>query len=343
MNSEFDLIRDYFAACGAARDDVVLGVGDDAALTVVPPGRQLVMSMDTLVAGVHFLAEVDPAALGHKALAVNLSDLAAMGAEPAWATLALTLPTADRDWLTAFSAGFCALAREYGVALVGGDTTRGPLSVTVQVHGFIAPGQAFLRSAAQPGDLVHVTGTLGDAALALLLQQDGPAAACRAEDLAYLRGRLDRPTPRLAAARQLQGRIHAAIDLSDGLAADLGHVLAASGVGAIIHLDRLPMSAPFRRCTDALLAQPSRHRLPSTDPALAGAALAIAAGDDYELCFTAPRGEPAVSELLSAVGCACIGEITATPGLRCLLGDGSEFVPARIGYDHFADAAPAGR
>lgn len=336
MASEFDLIRRYFRDCATGRDDVVLGIGDDGALLTPPPGSRLVVSVDTLVAGVHFLPDCDPAALGYKALAVNLSDLAAMGAEPAWATLALTLPQADDGWLTGFSDGFCSLAREHGMALVGGDTTRGPLSVTVQVHGFVPDGVAFRRDAALAGDRIYVTGTLGDAGLALLLLQ-GSDGLCLPADIAYLKTRLERPRPRIAEALELRGRIHAAIDISDGLAVDLGHILTASGVGATLHVDRLPLSNQFRTCLDHLYHE--ARALPGQlmqggDPALAWAALALGSGDDYELCFTAAP-DTGMSEVCAAIGAVCIGEIEAAPGLRCVLGDGSQFVPPLPGYEHF--------
>jgi len=224
--SEFDLIRAHFAHLGAGRADVVLGVGDDCALLRVPAGQELAVSIDTLVAGVHFLPSVDPEALGHKCLAVGLSDLAAMGAEPAWATLALTLPREDPRWLGAFAAGFAALAREHGLALVGGDTTHGPLSISVQVHGLVPAGQAIRRAGARPGDLVGVSGTLGDAGLALRHLLAGEAVA------ADSRARLERPTPRVALGLALRGLATAMIDISDGLAADLGHILEESGAAS---------------------------------------------------------------------------------------------------------------
>lgn len=220
----------------AARDDVPLGIGDDAALLAVPPGHWLAVATDTLNDGVHFPADSHAADIGWKSLAVNLSDLAAMAAVPAWASLSLSLPRADDDWLEAFLDGFLALADAHGVALVGGDTTRGPLSVCVTVHGLVAAGQGLRRAGARVGDDVWVSGTLGDAAGALAQWRAGGAA-----DPA-LRVRLDRPTPRVALGRALQTIAHAAIDVSDGLLADLGHVCTASGVGAELELDALPAS-----------------------------------------------------------------------------------------------------
>jgi thiamine-monophosphate kinase len=318
--SEFDLIARYFSRSPVTRADVVLGVGDDCALLEVPAGRQLAVSIDTLVEGTHFARDADPHALGHKALAVNLSDLAAMGAEPAWATLALTLPAADEDWVAAFAAGFLELATQYEVQLVGGDTTRGPRSVTVQVHGFVEPGRALRRDSARPGDLVYVTGTLGDAGLALLAQQ-GLFVGLGA--VAGLRGRLDRPTPRLAEGRALVGVASAAIDVSDGLAADLGHVCTASGVGATLYLDRLPCSAAVR----TYVAETCDWSVP------------VAAGDDYELCVTVPADRQAEVEALAAglsAGLHWVGVIERTRGVRLVLPDGSMLDHAPRGYDHFA-------
>ncbi len=317
--SEFDLIDRFFHRCGAARDDVVLGVGDDAALLRVPAGTELALTLDTLVEGVHFLPGSDPRSLGHKVLAVSLSDLAAMGAEPAWATLALTLPESDATWLEAFSGGFCRLAREFGVQLVGGDTTRGPLALSVEAKGLVPIGRALRRAGAQAGDLIVVSGVLGDAGLALRALRDG----LEVDDLDYLRGRLERPQPRLALGRSLRGLVSAAIDISDGLVADLGHILDSSGVGAIVELGRLPCSKPL----SAYLARSGDWSLP------------LSAGDDYELCFTLPSSRLAVLEQLAEdLPCriTCIGEITREPGLHIRSADGSDYRSLSSGYDHFA-------
>ncbi|MEK7322733.1 MAG: thiamine-phosphate kinase [Pseudomonadota bacterium] len=322
--SEFDIIRRYFAAAGARRDDVAVGVGDDAAVVDVPPDRQLVLAMDTLVSGVHFPEETRAEDIGHKALAVNLSDLAAMGAEPAWATLALTAPRNDPAWLAAFAEGFSALAREAGVQLIGGDTTRGPLTVTVQVHGFVPRGQAVLRSGARPGDVIYVSGSLGDAGLALRRWQQGWSPI--SVDEQYLATRLNRPVPRLQEGRALRGLAGAMIDISDGLAADLGHILEASGVGATLQLDALPLSPAFQRVCAAM-------------GETQGARLALGAGDDYELCFTAPAAHrEQVERQFAAFGCGCraIGVIEERPGLRVRQSDGSPLVFEHGGYDHFA-------
>ena len=339
MTSEQDIIARYFTR-PPQRSDVVLGVGDDAAILKPRQNVELLISVDTLVEGVHFSQDIDPAALGHRSLAVNLSDMAAMGAEPAWATLALVLPKADEDWLARFSRGFFALADEYGVDLIGGNVSRGPLSITVQIHGYAPPGGAFRRSAARPGDLVFVTGTVGDAGLALLLQREGISAAAPEDAASFLRERLERPRPRVREAIALRGLIHAAIDISDGLAADLDHVLQASGTGATLRLTDLPLSSAFRvwlRESGVLHAEAMRRRLHGRDPAFAWAELALTSGDDYELCFTASAEQRSkIEAALKGCGCACIGVIESRAGLRCLLGDGSLYrLEGEGGWDHF--------
>ena len=312
---EFDLIARIRARAGT-RGDVVLGIGDDAALLQVPADRQLVVSMDTLNAGVHFPDDTPPAAIGWKALAVNLSDLAAMGAQPAWCTLSLSLPQADAAWIDAFLDGFLALAERYDVALVGGDTTRGALSIGVTVHGLVEPGRALRRDGARVGDDVWVTGTPGDAAAALAAKLAG-AALDRG-----LRERLDRPTPRVEAGRALPNVANACIDVSDGLLADLGHVCAASGVGAEVELERLP-------------ASPALARFPAATrwPWQAGG------GDDYELCFSAsPERRDAVLQALrdAATPATRIGRIVAGDAVRALDPAGAEWQPLRSGYAHFS-------
>jgi thiamine-monophosphate kinase len=319
--SEFSLIDRYFAAHGLHRADVALGIGDDCALLVPHPGQQLVVTMDTLVANVHFFANADPEGLGHKALAVNLSDLAAMGATPAWATLALTLPRADEDWLERFCRGLFALADRYQVQLVGGDTTHGPVTtITIQAHGFVPPGLALRRDGAQPGDSIYITGTPGDAGLALAAAFG--KANIAADDHAYIQGRLDRPEPRLAQGVALRGIASAAVDISDGLAQDLGHILERSRVGARVEVDRLPLSP-------ALIASLDRD---------AAIITALASGDDYELCFAVPLERAGQLEGMAAdwdCRCTHIGVITAEPGLQLVRADGSAFRLERSGYDHF--------
>jgi thiamine-monophosphate kinase len=279
----------------------------------------LVVCVDTLVAGVHFPLGTSAAAIGHKALAVNLSDLAAMGAEPAWATLALTLPESDSAWLAAFAEGFFALADRYAVELVGGDTTRGPLSVTVQAHGFVPPGKALRRRGARPGDRIYVTGTLGDAGLAL--RRDAPA-----DD--RVRRRLDFPDPRIESGLVLRDYASAAIDISDGLLADLGHLLECDRLGATLRIDALPRSEAFLAAMRALDA--ARRNLYCDLP--------LGAGDDYELCFTvAAPVSGALEARLAGVpgGCRWIGTVDTDPGIRCFRDDGTSYQPALTGYLHF--------
>jgi thiamine-monophosphate kinase len=317
---EFDLIE-RIRARATRRDGVVLGIGDDAALLQPPPGMQLAVATDTLNAGVHFPDGTAPADIGWKALAVNLSDLAAMGARPAWCTLSLSLPDAAAAWVDAFLDGFLALADREGVALVGGDTTRGPLSICVTAHGLVAPGRALRRDGARAGDDVWVTGTLGDAAAALALwRQNGDVPPA-------LRQRLDRPQPRVEAGRALAGIAHACIDVSDGVLADLGHVCRASAVSARVEVDALPSSP-------ALLAlQPDDDRRRRWQ---------ASGGDDYELCFTAPVvAREAVVAALADAACAAtrIGGIEpADDGgatVRAVDGEGGAWQPVQPGYRHF--------
>ncbi len=298
----------------ASRDDVVLGIGDDAALLLPPAGMQLVVAMDTLNEGVHFPAGTAASAIGWKALAVNLSDLAAMGATPAWCTLSLSLPEPDAGFIEGFLDGFLQLAQQHDVALVGGDTTRGPLSVCVTVHGFVEPGQALRRDGARVGDEVWVSGTLGDAAAALLQWQSGGAVD------AELRDRLDRPTPRLVLGRALRDIASACIDVSDGLLADLAHVCKASGVGAEVDAAALPAS-------DALLMgfdRPPRR------------AMQTAGGDDYELCFTvSPSCAAKLASLQVETRLTRIGRITAGQAVQASDAEDAGWQPAATGYQHF--------
>jgi thiamine-monophosphate kinase len=318
---EFDLISRYFARPVRR---AALGVGDDCALLPAPAaGEQLAVSSDMLVEGRHFLPDCDPEALGHKALAVNLSDLAAVGAQPLAFTLALALPQADPDWLDAFARGLFALADAHAIELVGGDTTRGPRNLCLTVLGTVPQGQALLRSAARAGDDLWVSGTVGDARLALghrLGEWTLPA-----EDRAATFARMDRPAPRVALGLALRGVAHAAIDVSDGLLADLGHVLQRSGVGATVDADACPASA-------ALRAQPlQRRRL-----------CQLAGGDDYELLFTAaPAMRDAVESAArrAATAVTRIGRITAQPGLRLVDSSGQVLDNVYAGFDHFRSAA----
>jgi thiamine-monophosphate kinase len=316
--AEFDWIAwlKQQAQAGDAETGVVFGIGDDAAICEVPSGMQLVISTDTLVAGVHFPEDTAATDIGYKALAVNLSDLAAMGAAPAWFSLAVSVPEMDMDWLQAFAHGVLELANEHKVALIGGDTTRGPLSITVTVHGFVPSGTALRRDAAKPGDDIWVTGSLGDAAAAL--QQIGSGLQSM-----KLRHRLDRPTPRVAAGMAIRGLANAAIDVSDGLAQDLGHILAASGLGADLELGRLPVSSSLLEFHPD---DETRWRLQ------------LAGGDDYELCFTAaPKNAFAIEQALAECGVSAsvIGHVNEQAGLQCLKPEGDALVLHRTGYQHF--------
>ena len=284
----------------------------------------LVVTTDVLVEGVHFAPDTDAEAIGYKALAVNLSDLAAMGAEPAWASLNLSLPNADDAWLSKFSGGFSALAREFGVALIGGDTVSGPLVIGVQLIGYVVAGRALRRDGANIGDRIYITGTLGDAALGLMDRRGGLALAD--SDRAYVQQRLERPTPRVGCGLAIRGLASAAIDVSDGLVADLGHVLRASGVGARVELSQLPLSAAYRRCNP-------------------GWAPALSHGDDYELCFTAPgEHDQAVRRALDdqSVSCAVIGVVDRDPGLRLIATSGAVYGHSATGYQHFTNRTDPG-
>jgi thiamine-monophosphate kinase len=318
---EFELIERFFSrSAGARRADVILGVGDDAALLRLPPGTELAASVDTLVAGRHFPPDCAPRSVGHRALAVNLSDLAAMGATPAWATLALTLPAADADWLEGFSAGLLALADEHGVALVGGDTTAGPLTISVQILGHVAAATALRRSGARPGDLLAVTGTLGDsgAGLALatgrLLAQDRQAAAA-------VTRRFDYPTPRVQFGSAARGLATAAMDLSDGLVGDLPKLARASGLAAHVEVAQLPLSPA----------------LTSLVPLRQAREWALAAGDDYELLLAVPPGH---RDALAAaahgldLNLTVIGELRPGNGVHWTA-DGGALAALPQGYDHF--------
>ena len=334
---EFEIIGRYFADSRLNFDapGITPGPGDDCALIEPPADKLQAISMDVLVEGVHFPASIDAFALGHRALAVNLSDLAAMAAQPYYFTLGLTLPNYDHDWLQAFSDGMSRLAREYGCPLVGGDLTRGPLQVAIQVCGLISQERALTRNAAKVGDLVCVTGTLGDAACGLLVRNLashlGPEFQFKSGDIpehsaAFFQNSFFYPRPRIAFALRAASQVNAAIDISDGLVGDLGHILNASGVGATLQLDRIPVSQSSEDC----LAREQSLRA------------ALFGGDDYELCFTVPS---AAGESIARLGretgvqVSIIGEITETPGLR-LNGD-AELVRKLQGgaYKHFGETS----
>ncbi|GLQ50222.1 thiamine-phosphate kinase [Dyella flava] len=316
---EFSLIDRIRERTAQGRDDVRLGIGDDAALLTVPAGQELAVAIDTLVEGVHFPIGTASADIGWKALAVNLSDLAAMGATPAWALLALSLPKAEPAFIDELATGFAQLARAYRLALVGGDTTRGALTLSVAVHGFVPPGKALLRAGAQVGDVVFVTGTLGDAAAGLALLQRGGNADARS---AYLIERLNRPTPRVAAGLALRGHAHACIDVSDGLLADLGHICTSSQVAAEIEVSLLPRSSALLDLFDDATSRQ----------------FALSGGDDYELCFTVPAQHVAdVQADLARLGCGAtrIGRIVEGSGVRVRDADGQWLEPEHRGWDHF--------
>jgi len=315
---EFELIAKYFSR-PVARRDVLLGIGDDAALLQVPAGQVLVAATDTLVEGRHFLPGALPESVGHQALAVNLSDLAAMGAAPAWALLALSLPSSEPAWLEGFARGLHGLAERTGVALVGGDTVRGPRVITMQVLGLVPATLALRRAGARPGDGVYVSGTLGDAAAGLeLLRATGGGAL---DPDASLVRRYRFAEPRLDLGIALRGIAGAAMDVSDGFLADLGKLCAASGVGALVQLERLPLSPALVERFDAATAE----------------RLALGGGDDYELVFTVPPSAERSLEtaLADGVRITRIGEIVSGSGVRCLR-DGRPVDAGIPGYDHFA-------
>jgi thiamine-monophosphate kinase len=318
LDSEFELIARHFTRPAT---NAILGVGDDAALVDVSNGMDLAVSVDTMVSGTHFFPDVNPENLGHKALAVNLSDMAAMGAMPYWAMLALTLPSVDHDWLAAFAKGFFDLAQEFNVSLIGGDTTRGPLTLTVTIMGEVPAGAALRRNGAKAGNDVWVSGYIGDAALAvahrhgkLVLSEDDYHEAVM---------RLYEPTPRVGLGQALRGMATAAIDVSDGLIADLGHICRLSGVGATVDLPAIPLS-------------PIGARHLSSE---AGRTAIVAGGDDYELCFTAPaNARESIAELTDMLGIplARIGQIRRGKGVSLHGSDGKPMKIDGRGYDHFS-------
>jgi thiamine-monophosphate kinase len=311
--NEFAIIEHFFNSSNIKRNDVMLGIGDDCAIVQPPHDQELLITTDTLVSGVHFLPEMHAYDIGFKSLAVNLSDLAAKGAEPAWMTLALTLPKNDETWLKDFSKGLFELANRYHIQLIGGDLTKGPLSITIQAMGFASKNQSLRRSNAKPGDLIYVSNTLGDAALGLAYLKNSMIIAKPYQD--FLISRHSRPEPRIELGKQLRSIAHASIDISDGLAADLGHILDMSHVGATMYVDSLPLS-------EAMLASVSREE---------GIALALNGGDDYELCFTVA---PDKAHLLNTPY-TCIGKITNQPGLDLRYQDEKKYNGIHAGYKHF--------
>jgi len=324
MPSEFDIINRYFAQTNlippASDKTVLLGIGDDCALLQPNSDKALAFSIDTLVEGVHFLVDMDAFLVGYRALMVNISDLAAMGATPAYFTLALTLPWSDEQWLNDFAQGLSAVAQMHSIFLIGGDTTRGPLSITIQVVGQVSPTHALKRSGAKVGDAIYVTGTLGDAAAGLQIIQE--EIACDESAANYLANRFYQPSARVNMGQSLVEVANSAIDISDGLLADLAHILKASEVGARVHIDAMPLSSELLSVVDKKTAQQ----------------LALTAGDDYELCFTAaPDVEEKLKEVSQKTGVAItrIGEITNDKSLTCVDSDNNEIEFTTLGFRHF--------
>lgn len=315
--NEFDIIQRYFSDLTDSRSDTLQGIGDDCALLQPRQDQLLAVSTDTLVAGRHFFPNASPQCIGFKSLAVNLSDLAAMGAEPAWVSLALTLPEVDENWLQQFSLGFSELAKQYKLQLIGGDLTQGPLSITVTIHGYVDPKKVLKRQGARVGDLVCVSGKLGNAALALQYLNDS-----RPVDQVLLDA-LQKPQPRIALGLELRGVATSCIDLSDGLISDLGHICGASGCMAVIDLLKLP-------CDDEVSRQ-----IDETNSWL----IPLTGGDDYELCFTLnPDNLAILSEFSTKTGVAVtvIGEIKAGSGVVCLDQDKKPLEITSSGYMHFS-------
>jgi len=324
-SAEFDIIGKYFNNSDRAElldEDIVLDNGDDCAIVSVPSASQLAITVDTLISGVHFPADTPPEDIAFKSLMVNLSDLSSMGARPRWITLAISLPEIDHDWLRAFSAQLNLLLQESGIRLIGGDTTRGHLSITIQAMGLVAKDRFMRRDVAVPGDSVFVTGMIGDAAIGLKTLQrsieDAQLSACV--------DRLNRPVPNIRFAEELSAISRCAIDISDGLLADLGHILEASNCGATIEIDRLPVSAAARYYFET-------YNKGETDWSLL-----LAGGDDYELCFTvSPNDETRLLALAERHGVMLsrIGDITKQKGVRCVDAKGDEMFLDKAGFDHF--------
>jgi thiamine-monophosphate kinase len=318
---EFSLIDTYFRDVSFQRKDVLLGIGDDCAITQIPAGQALATTTDTLVSGVHFLPDADPKAIAQKAIAVNLSDLAAMGAEPAWLSLSLSLPDVDEEWLKAFSDGFKELTEYYSIQLIGGDTVQGPLAITITAQGFVAADQALKRSGAKPGDFVYVTGTVGDAGLGLDILLNRIEVE-NTDHSAYLLNRLHYPSPRVLAGTSLRRVANACIDISDGLLADIKHILNASQCGACLQLDRLPLS---KAMLDSVEHDSAFH-------------YALSSGDDYELLFTVSEEQKSsVDRVLASsnVPATCIGQINGAVGKIDLKFKDESYAYSQTGFEHF--------
>lgn len=327
--SEFELIKRYFEVAqpsqvGGLR--VSLGIGDDCALLKERSGEELAVSIDTQVADVHFFSDMNPADIAFRSLAVNVSDLVAMGARPDWFTLALTLPEADEKWLADFSQGLFEAAQTFGIQLVGGDTTRGPLTITVQVAGYIKEGAALTRGGAKPGDWVYVSGTLGDAGLAVRCWHDDQMIDLKAATL----NRYCRPMPHVELGQQLQGIASSCIDISDGLLADLGHICERSSVGAEIELNKIPLSPALLKYQDVIDNNVERY---GNSPS--AIVLAASSGDDYELCFSVPDEKLSLLNNVSTdVPLSCVGRIVAGDRVVCRQ-DGQVLSLKNKGFEHF--------
>ncbi|GAA0857853.1 thiamine-phosphate kinase [Aliiglaciecola litoralis] len=318
---EFDIIERFFNQKCHQRKDVIHGIGDDCAITRVPEGLNLAITTDTLISGVHFPIDTPPEAIAHKALAVNLSDLAAMGAEPAWYSLSLSLPEVDENWLEAFSTSLFELSRYYSIQLIGGDTVQGPLSVTITAHGFVPNESPLTRSGAKPGDMIYVSGTLGDAGVGLDIQKGKLIASEHC--VQYLINRLYYPSPRLLAGTALRRIASSCIDLSDGLIRDIQHVLKASECGARIQVDKLPLSVALKESVDVEDAY----------------SYALGAGDDYELLFTVSEENKGTLDIALAnanISATCIGHITGIKQKLELRFEDQPYQSLRSGFEHFS-------
>ncbi|MDH2999048.1 thiamine-phosphate kinase [Pasteurellaceae bacterium LFhippo2] len=319
---EFDLIKQYFTRSNLNRADIVLAVGDDCAITAIEPHQQLAITTDTLVCGTHFLADIDPYDLGHKSVAVNLSDIASMGAKPTWVSLALTLPSVNETWLAEFSRGLFDILDRHNVALIGGDTTKGHLSITLTAQGVINKGSGLFRHNAKVGDFIFVSGTLGDSAAGLELLLNKSQQDYSSSQRQLLQRHL-RPTPRVELGQILTSYSQCAIDISDGLLADLGHILKRSQVGATIELEKLPLSQNL--VENYSLDQAEKF--------------ALTGGEDYELCFTvSPNQRGAMEQALTEQGISvtCVGQITEQEQGLVLTRNGEKIdLPTRVGFNHF--------
>ena len=319
-SSEFELIKKYFQNITDEDPSVKCGIGDDAAIIKIPQDMEVVLSIDTLLEDTHFPAETDPSDLGYKALAVNLSDMAAMGAVPKWVLLSISLPENDEAWLKKFASGFLELAKQYSVSLIGGDMSRGPLSVTLQIQGLVPTDAALKRGGAQKGDLIYVTGLLGDAGVGLDIIQ-GKLSMGNEHETFFLNS-LNRPEISIEAGLRLRKIASSAIDISDGLIADLEHILDASGVGAEIEVKKIPLSEAMQQCVDETTAWN----------------YALTSGDDYKLCFTASAAhhERIINTFKEInIPVSCIGKIEGKTGLRLKIPEGTCFEPSGSSYRHF--------